>query len=174
MSTCLVDTYLVDLKDTGHRTRTQILVVGALQTWISEKEFPLIAFTSPLGTKEGHLASVLLAVTSPNRSWLSHQIRANVYVQLFCDGDYYPLGPSRDWTAIANLYWSQKRGWELKGFVGPQRPRSGFCPMMKTWVVVPSPFPTECQSLRNKGFLLFAMLTAGIAYVSDTDANVSS
>lgn len=28
--------------------------------------------------------------------------------------------------------------------------------------------------IRTKGFILFAVLTAGIAYMSDADANVSS
>lgn len=53
MSTCLVDTYLVDLKDTGHRTRTQILVVGALQTdEFQRKNFPSLHLLLPLGQKK--------------------------------------------------------------------------------------------------------------------------
>lgn len=113
---------------------------------VQRKHFPLKAFTFYFWTEEGHIASALLTVISPNRSWLSHQIRSNMYMQLFCDVDYYPLGPSRDWTLIAKFYSSQNRGLELKVVIWPHRPPSGFCPKMKIWVFVASFLPTACQS----------------------------
>lgn len=117
--------------------------------WSSEKAFSLKAFTCYFWAEEGHIGSVLLTVISPNRSWLSHQVRWNTCMQLFCDRDYYPVGPSRDWTAIAKFYCRQNGELAQKGFIWPHRPPSGFCPKTKISVFVASLFPVVCQSFTD-------------------------
>ena len=116
---------------------------------MSEKAFSVKAFTFYFWPEEGPIASVLPSVISPNRSWLSHQIRSNMYMQLFRDVDHYPLGPSRDWSAIAKFYCSQNRRLELKGFMWPRRLPSGFCPEIKIWIFVASLLPIGCDSFTD-------------------------
>lgn len=106
-------------------------------------------FTFYFWAEGGCRTSVLLAVTSPNRSWLPHWIRSNMYMQLFCEEDYYPLGPSRDWTAIAKFYCRQNRGLELKAFIRAHGPSSGFCPKIKIWIFVACLLPVVHESFTD-------------------------
>lgn len=130
-------------------SHTKMLVVNEFQTdKVQRKNFPSkhLLFTFVQKAVEELLCHLL---------WLL-QIEADCLVKsgqiCTCScfvSKTYPLGPSRDWTAIAKFCCRQNRGLELKAFIWPQGPSSGFCLKIKIWIFVAYLFPIVHESFTD-------------------------